>query len=112
MNIYVCIDMYIYIHTCVYIYPCVYMYTYFYIYIYTYVHIYICVYYTCIWGGGASDFLSSRCARTRRHRSSAARETEIGVVLMRHGDRMTCCWRDDQQQTDWKLILRKKNLTN
>jgi len=35
-------------------------------------------------GGGASDFFSSRCARTRRHPSSAARETEIGVVLTRH----------------------------
>jgi len=33
---------------------------------------------------GASDFFPFRCARTCRHWSSAARETEIGEVLTRH----------------------------
>jgi len=35
-------------------------------------------------GGGAIDFFSSWCARTGRHPSSAARDTEIGAVLTRH----------------------------
>jgi len=38
------------------------------------------------WGGGAGDFFFAppRCARTRRHRSSAARETECRKVFTRH----------------------------
>jgi len=44
-------------------------------------------------GGGERDFFPSRCARTRRHRSYAVRETGSREELPRHVEtEMTCCW--------------------
>jgi len=43
-----------------------------------------------------------------RHPSSAARETELWVVLTRHVETKWHAAGDDQQQTYWKLILRMR----
>jgi len=48
------------------------------------------------------------CAHTPASELCGARAGDRSRVNVTRRDRMTCCWRDDQQQTDWKLILRMR----